>query len=141
MHYPCSTYQDLPQFDNIDLEQQLAQVLTAIDTAKQQIDQLVDDHCTGQTLLRQLEQLQNAIDKPFSPISHLSGVANTDQVRDLYQQAINALTEYGTQIGQHAGLYAAYKQLALDTLDSADQEAVKQSILGFELSGIGLESE
>ncbi len=141
MHYPCSTVQDLPQFDTLDVDSQLKAVLAAIAEARSTIDQMVKQQLTAGEFLRALEQLQLSIDNPFSPISHLHGVANTDDIREAYNSAIQALTDYGNWVGQHRGLYQCYEAIDTSTLNSADQEAVRQSLLSFKLSGIDLPEE
>jgi len=142
MHYPCNTVQDLPKFKQINLAEQLNRVLARIERARQATETIVSQTFdTPDGAIRALELLQNDIDKEFSPISHLSGVANTDEVRDVYQQALEALTDYGNWVGQHQPLFKLYQQLDQDLLSAADKQAVENQLLSFRLSGIDLNED
>jgi len=142
MHYPCNTVQDLPKFEQIDLAKQLHLVLERISSARNEIEAIVGQNfIQADGALRALEQVQNNIDREFSPISHLSGVANTDDVRDAYQKAVEALTDYGNWVGQHQGLFELYSSIDTSLLAAADVKAVENQLLSFKLSGINLDEQ
>ncbi len=47
----------------------------------------------------------------FSPVSHLNSVKNSPELREAYEQTLPLLSEYSTRVGQHEGLYKAYRDL------------------------------
>jgi oligopeptidase A len=47
----------------------------------------------------------------FSPVSHLNSVKNSPELREAYEQTLPLLSEYSTWVGQHEGLYKAYRDL------------------------------
>ncbi|VEB90850.1 oligopeptidase A [Citrobacter koseri] len=47
----------------------------------------------------------------FSPVSHLNSVKNSPELREAYEQTLPLLSEYSTWVGQHEGLYNAYRDL------------------------------
>ncbi len=81
----------------------------------------------------------------FSPVSHLNSVKNSPELREAYEQTLPLLSEYSTRVGQHEGLYKAYRDLRdgdhYATLNTAQKKAVDNALRDFELSGIGLPKE
>lgn len=81
----------------------------------------------------------------FSPVSHLNSVKNSPELREAYEQTLPLLSEYSTWVGQHEGLYKAYRDLRdgdhYATLSTAQKKAVDNALRDFELSGIGLPKE
>lgn len=78
----------------------------------------------------------------FSPVSHLNSVKNSPELREAYEQTLPLLSEYSTQVGQHEGLYKAYRDLRdgdhYAELNTAQKKSVDNALRDFELSGIGL---
>jgi oligopeptidase A len=44
-------------------------------------------------------------------VSHLNSVKNSPELREAYEQTLPLLSEYSTWVGQHEGLYKAYRDL------------------------------
>lgn len=78
----------------------------------------------------------------FSPVSHLNSVKNSPELREAYEQTLPLLSEYSTWVGQHEGLYKAYRDLRdgdhYAELNTAQKKSVDNALRDFELSGIGL---
>ena len=96
----------------------------------------------GKHLIPTLELIEEDIGRRFTPLRHLNSVASTPEVRKAYEQVLAALTDYETWLGQHQGLYEAFKALA-DTpgfvrRPRAEQALVRHALLGFRLSGADL---
>ncbi len=70
---------------------------------------------------------------------------NSPELREAYEQTLPLLSEYSTWVGQHEGLYKAYRDLRdgdnYATLNTAQKKAVDNALRDFELSGIGLPAE
>jgi oligopeptidase A len=100
---------------------------------------------TWQTLVAPMEAGDDAINSFWSPVSHLNGVKNSDELRDVYNACLPKLTEYSTEIGQNKELFQAYQQLAssteFQTLNTAQQKTISNALRDFTLSGIALEGE
>lgn len=81
----------------------------------------------------------------FSPVSHLNSVKNSPELREAYEQTLPLLSEYSTWVGQHEGLYKAYRDLRdgdhYAELNTAQKKSVDNALRDFELSGIGLPKE
>jgi len=67
---------------------------------------------------------------------------NSDELRDAYNVCLAKLSEYGTELGQHEGLYKAFKHVAesvdYEALDVAQKKIIDNAMRDFRLSGIDL---
>lgn len=100
----------------------------------------VDTRFTWNNLVAQLNEASNRLERTWSPVSHLNAVVNTDELRKEYNSNLPRLSDYHTEMGQNAALYAAIRSIRAqdDTLDSAQQKSLDDSLLGFKLSGVAL---
>ncbi len=93
-------------------------------------------------LIHPLEELDNEMERMWSPISHMNGVVNTPELRDAYTACLPKLSEYSTEMGQNKALFEALQQIQdkQDTLnlDSAQRKSLEDSLKGFRLSGVNL---
>ncbi|MFP1592379.1 hypothetical protein ACLB1M_27430 [Escherichia coli] len=96
-------------------------------------------------LCQPLAEVDDVLGRIFSPVSHLNSVKNSPELREAYEQTLPLLSEYSTWVGQHEGLYKAYRDLRdgdhYATLNTAQKKAVDNALRDFELSGIGLPIE
>ncbi|MFT3929084.1 MAG: oligopeptidase A [Spongiibacteraceae bacterium] len=92
-----------------------------------------------------IEELEDRLEKVWSPVGHLNGVMNTPEWRQAYEAVLPKLTEYHTELGQNRKLYEAYKKLAESTeyarLDEARRKVIDNALRDFRLSGVALEGE
>ncbi|WP_439257637.1 oligopeptidase A [Lonepinella sp. BR2271] len=92
-----------------------------------------------------LAEVNDRLSKAWSPVGHLNAVKNSPELRDAYQSCLPLLSEYGTWVGQHKGLYEAYLSLKnspeFARYSVAQKKAIENSLRDFELSGIGLPAE
>ncbi len=77
----------------------------------------------------------------FSPVSHLNSVKNSRNCVKRTNKPCRCC-QNTAQVGQHEGLYKAYRDLRdgdhYATLNTAQKKAVDNALRDFELSGIGL---
>ena len=136
----------LPKFSNINLEDVEKELDALLASNQDKIKALTSNdqtHVSWANFAAPMETLSDELNQFWSPISHLNMVQNTPELRDVYNACLPKLTQYFTDLGQNKGLYQAYKTLAgkVDELDKAQQEALRQNIRSFELSGVALEGE
>ncbi len=100
---------------------------------------------TWDNLCQPLAESDDRLSRIWSPIGHLNSVKNSPELRAAYEQALPLLSEYGTWVGQHEGLYQAYRSLkegaAFEALSVPQRKAVDNALRDFELSGIGLSAD
>ena len=147
MTNPLLTPFSLPPFSAIKPEHVVPAVTAALDECRATVERVVAQPgpYTWQNLCQPLAEADDRLGRIFSPVSHLNSVKNSPELREAYEGALPLLSEYGTWVGQHAGLYQAYRSLkdgsTYATLSVPEQKAVDNALRDFELSGIGLPSE
>ncbi|MFZ4832433.1 oligopeptidase A [Rouxiella sp. Mn2063] len=137
----------LPPFSSIRPEHIVPAVQSVIDECRAVVEQLVAQSgpFTWDNLCQPLAESDDRLNRIFSPIGHLNSVKNSPELREAYEQCLPLLSEFGTWMGQHAGLYQAYRSLKdganFATLTLAQQKSIDNALRDFELSGIGLSPE
>lgn len=144
MSNPLLTKTDLPEFSKIKPEHIKPAVEQAIDQGKKAIDAVValDVPYTWDNLVAHLDEVDDKLERIWSPVSHMNSVVNSDELRDAYDSCLAMLSEYGTWVGQHQGLFNAYQQLADSpeflAMNKAQQKVIRNALRDFKLSGIAL---
>jgi oligopeptidase A len=104
-----------------------------------------DTAYTWDNLIRPLEELEDRLNKAWSPVNHLHSVLDSDALRAAYNACLPKLSAYSTELGQHQGLYRAYRQIADGAeyvrLDPAQRKVIDDALRDFRLSGIALPPE
>ncbi|MBT0724861.1 oligopeptidase A [Rosenbergiella sp. S61] len=147
MTNPLLTPFSLPPFSAIKPEHVVPAVTAALDECRATVERVVAQPgpYTWHNLCQPLAEADDRLGRIFSPVSHLNSVKNSPELREAYEGVLPLLSEYGTWVGQHAGLYQAYRSLKdsaeFAALALAEQKAVDNALRDFELSGIGLPSD
>lgn len=136
----------LPPFSAIRPEHIEPAITTLIDQVKVVINQVVErGENQWDSLVAPIEQAQERLSEAFSPVSHMKGVCDTPALRDAYNACLPKLSELSTWMGQHQGLYEAYKTLAasesFNDLTVAQQKVLTDAVRDFELAGVGLSGD
>ncbi|MCL1120929.1 oligopeptidase A [Shewanella seohaensis] len=145
MSNPLLNGAKLPLFSQIKPEHIQVAVEQAIAQCRAKIDEVLQNSgpFTWDNLVAPLEQVDDELSQIWSPVSHMNSVVSTDEWRAAHDACLPLLSEYGTYVGQHQGLYQAYKSLRaspeFDQLSQAQQMVIEHSLRDFELSGIGLD--
>lgn len=145
MSNPLLNGAKLPLFSQIKPEHIQVAVEQAIAQCRAKIDEVLQNPgpFTWDNLVAPLEQVDDELSQIWSPVSHMNSVVSTDEWRAAHDACLPLLSEYGTYVGQHQGLYQAYKSLRasadFDQLSQAQQMVIEHSLRDFELSGIGLD--
>ncbi len=134
----------LPQFSNLNIEQQKQQIETLLDQGKQLLQAVVAAQNFQQALstVEGFDQFENSFNEAFGILSHLNAVMNTTELREVYQALLPQISDFYTQVGQSEVLYQNYQFLAdqteFSTLRPALQSAIRHAIKDFKLSGVAL---
>ncbi|SFN41339.1 oligopeptidase A [Izhakiella capsodis] len=137
----------LPPFSAIKPEHVVPAVQQALDDCRAAVEKAVAHGApwNWDNLVQPLAEVDDRLSRLFSPVSHLNSVKNSPELREAYEQVLPLLSEYGTWVGQHEGLYQAYRNLkengSYNSLTLAKKKAVDNALRDFELSGIGLSKE
>ncbi|MFE8146838.1 oligopeptidase A [Brenneria goodwinii] len=137
----------LPPFSKIKTEDIVPAVKDALEACRQTVENVVAQPgpFTWDNLCQPLADSDDRLGRIFSPIGHLNAVKNSPELRSAYEQCLPLLSEHSTWVGQHAGLYQAYRSLKegehYAAMSVAQKKAVDNALRDFELSGIGLPPE
>ncbi|MDD1650368.1 MAG: oligopeptidase A [Methylococcaceae bacterium] len=147
MTNPLLESQELPAFSRIEPEHVLPAMTRLIDESRRAIDTLLASggpHTWG-NLVEPLEDIDDRINRAWSPVSHLNSVVNSDELREAYNACLPLLSEYATEVGQNDALYQAYHSLAerpdFALLDRAQRKIIENALRDFRLSGVALPAE
>lgn len=133
---------NLPQFSNLDLEtyvprldKLLASNLKKIETilAAKQFDW---DH-----VMRPMEDMDDAIERFWSPMAHQHAVVNSQALRECYQACLPKLSAYESAIGQNQALFEAIQAIDQSHLNPVQIKIITDALRDFKLSGVALSPE
>jgi oligopeptidase A len=145
MTNPLLDQNGLPPFSRIKPEHVKPAIETLLSESRQLVEQLLQQHSqySWNNLIEPLDAMDDRINRAWSPVSHMNSVMNTEALRDAYNECLPILSEYGTDMGQHEGLYRAYRQIAegdeYQRLDTAQKKVIDNALRDFCLSGIELD--
>lgn len=148
MSNPLLALNGLPPFSKIKPEHVEPAVDQLVAEGRLAVKELLDSlqspylHTNWETLVEPLEALNDRLSRTWSPVAHMNAVVNSDALRDAYNACLPKLSEYNTEMGQHKGLHAAYKQIAesdeYQHLDRGQKKIIDNALRDFRLSGIEL---
>lgn len=147
MSNPLLEQTGLPAFSKIKPEHVKPAVEQAIADCKQSIAKALADNneYTYQNIIEATDDSDDRLSKLWSPVGHLNSVLNSDELREAYESCLPLLSEYSTFVGQHEGLYQAFKAIAerddFSELSTAEQKVITNGLRDFKLSGIALSDE
>jgi len=147
MDNPLLKKSTLPAFNSIEakhIEPAIDQILKEY---RKTLTELLSKNTryTWENLIQALENEADRLNRAWSPVNHLHSVADNDELRESYNACLPKLTEFSTEMGQHEGLYQAYRQIKesddFDSLHHAQKKSIENGLRDFELSGIGLDEK
>lgn len=133
----------LPKFTTIDTDTFVEHLDRLLQFNLDQIAAILSKHrkYTWDNLMRPMEDMDDALERFWSPLSHLHAVLNSKKLRACYQACLPKLSAYDAAIGHNQALYDAVKTIDTDNLDAAQKKIIEDAIRDFELSGVALSSE
>ncbi|MRI58023.1 MAG: peptidase M3 [Epsilonproteobacteria bacterium] len=124
--------------ENIDLQKEL--VLKTLQENKKRIEELLKiEPKTYDNFVRPLQLMEERLGFYFSPIAHLNYVKNSPKTQEVYNALLPQLSSYHTELGQNVQIYEALKVIAQEPLEQERRKVVRDMLLEFELSGVGLD--
>ena len=133
----------LPAFSDI----RPGQVLPALEVLLEEYREGVKSYLgmarkSGWELVEAETAWADSLARAWSPVSHLNAVADSDELREVYNAGRERLTAHGSWRQQHAGLFGVYRALADDPgfpeLDAARRRIVELELRDFHLAGVDL---
>jgi oligopeptidase A len=135
----------LPAFDRIRATEVEPRIRELLERNRGEVAALESQpHPTFANTVLPLEQLSHGLSRTWSPISHLNGVLNSDELRASYNACLPLLSNYWTDLAQSEPLFRAYRTIAAneaDRLDRAQRRLIERALEDFRLAGVGLSTE
>lgn len=143
---PLLSEYHLPPFADIKPEHIVPAIEQRIAACKSTIEQVLErGDYSWQGLVAPLEEVDDLLERSWSPVSHLNAVVSSPELREAHDACLPMLSDYGTYVGQHEGLYKAFQALAdsdeFESLSEAQRKVVSDTLRDFKLSGVALPKE
>ena len=143
MNNPLLTDDLLPKFDHVRTEHMEPAIDQILSENRVKISQLAEqEDPIWDTLAQPMQAMEDKLSNAWSVISHLNGVMNNDDLRKVYKNCLEKLTEYSTELSQNEALCNAYKKLAarddFKNLSEAQRKSVENTLRDFHLGGVDL---
>ncbi|MDG1815254.1 MAG: oligopeptidase A [Glaciecola sp.] len=140
------TQDGLPHFSAIQAQDIVPTITDAIAQCKSVIETVVAaQDASYAAVYLTIDEVDTRLSNLWSPVSHMNSVLSNDEWREAHDACLPLLSEYGTWVGQHEGLYQLYKTLhesaEFATLDTAQQKMITNTLRDFTLSGIALDTD
>lgn len=140
MSNPLLDFSDLPAFDRIAptdvapaIDALLAQSSAALETVT-----APDFPAQWQAMAQVLDVTTEKLGRAWGAVNHLNSVADTPALRAAYNEVLPRVTEFWTRLGADERLYAKYKAIPPESLNTEQRQAVKNAVRNFVLSGAEL---
>ena len=138
----------LPHFDKIKAEHiapAVKDVLVHVNKKFDELEASLTDNFTPtwENLLQPLDDIDLAVFRVWSPVGHLMGVMNSDEIRKAYETMQPDVVKFGLRTSQSGKIFknlekiqnsSSFKQLA-----RPKQRIIERNILSMRLSGVGLQ--
>ncbi|MDH5436829.1 MAG: M3 family metallopeptidase, partial [Gammaproteobacteria bacterium] len=147
MKNPLINLTTLPPFSEIKPEHVEPAIDQILAESRSALEQLLDSntHYTWDNLIQPLDDLEDRLERAWSPVGHMNSVVNSDELREAYNACLPKLSEYSTELGQNEKLFQAIKFIAesdeFKTLDTAQKKTIENELRDFRLSGIELDEK
>lgn len=130
----------LPDFTTIDPTSFPERLKTLLNQQQQRFEACLETTTsfTWENLIQVLEDIEDQIEKFFSPLSHLNAVKNSKAMRKAYEACLPLLTQFETRLHQNKVLYKAIQSIPLTSLNSTQQKIIQDRLRDFEHAGVAL---
>ncbi len=145
MANPLLQSHELPPFSDIRPEHIEPAIREVLDENRAKLRALLDAKAnTWSSLVVPLEEMQHRLSRTWSPIGHMNGVVNSDELRAAYNACLPLLTAWHTDLAQNADLYRAYEHILKNegpSLTAAQRKLLENALRDFRLAGVALPDE
>ncbi|MBX2868940.1 MAG: oligopeptidase A [Acidiferrobacterales bacterium] len=141
---PLLDLSGLPKFDAILPQHVEPAVDYILGRNRKKINELIEtvEEPNWENFMAPLEVLDDELEKVWAPVSHLNGVRDSDELREVYQACLPKLSDYASELGQDKRLFEKVKAIkesdAFAALDAEKRKLIDNALRDFRLSGIDL---
>ena len=140
---PLLDLSGLPRFEEIEAHHVEAALDEVLATNREQISALEShaDSADWTSFARPLEDLDERLQRVWSPVSHLNAVVDSDASRQAYEACLAKVSAYETQMGQNQALFKGFQRLQEtgEGAGTARRRVISNALRDFRLSGVELD--
>ncbi len=142
---PLLDFSGLPRFAEIKPEHVAPAMTRLLAEARLAVRQAEDAPATWESFVAPLEDANERVGRAWGQVSHLHAVMDMPPLREAYNAALPAVTQYWTELGQNLRLFVKYRALRaapeFARLTAARQKVIENALRDFRLSGAELPAE
>lgn len=140
---PLLNWDDLPPFDRIETHHIEPGIRAMLERCEQDVARLEETAPRAWSeLMDPLEKIEDDLSRTWGIVSHLHGVKNSPELREVYDPLLAEVVRFSNRLGQSQPLYQAYCALRDSEearhFDPAQQRILESAIREAELNGVGL---
>jgi oligopeptidase A len=136
---------DLPAFSSIRVANIQPVLRELLDAHRAQLAALLTPpELTWDSLVVPLEEMHHRLARTWSPVGHMNGVVNSDELRAAYNACLPLLTTWHTELAQNERLYRAYETILANEgkrLTAGQRKLLQNALRDFRLAGVALPAE
>ncbi|MBF0282791.1 MAG: M3 family metallopeptidase, partial [Zetaproteobacteria bacterium] len=137
---------NLPDFDHLHIEDILTNLDACIAESHVQIDAVTTIATPNwQNTIHPLEQLDDNLQQLWGTVTHLNAVRDSEALRQVYQQGVQRVTAWHSEVAQNEALYASIKSLRASNAylqcNAHQQKVIDNMLRDFRLAGADLVGE
>lgn len=142
-----TTQTKLPIFSTLDLDQIEPQLDALLTKNRAQLKSLLAQKTqpSFDNLMQPIEEMDDALQNLWAPVSHLHGVADSEKLRTVYKNCLVKLSDYQMEIMQNTALFKAVQAIhdhdSFQHLHVAQKKIIHNSLRDFKLAGVHLQEE
>ncbi len=136
---------DLPAFSSIRIANVEPVLRELLDAHRAQLAALLlQPEPSWDSLVMPLEEMHHRLARTWSPVGHMNGVVNSDELRAAYNACLPLLTAWHTELAQNERLYRAYETILANEgarLSAGQRKLLQNALRDFRLAGVALPAE
>ena len=100
----------LPPFDKIMVRHIEPAINYMIDENRKELKYIIKNtkNYTWKNFFQKIENMEDRLQRVWSPVSHLHSVADNNELRKAYNNCLTKLSNYSTEMGQNIDLFKTY---------------------------------
>jgi oligopeptidase A len=136
---------ELPAFSAIKPADVEGKLRVLLEGNRAELERLLSNNAaTWDSLIVPLEEMQHRLSRTWSPVGHMNGVVNSDELRAAYNACLPLLTAWNTDLAQNERLYQAYETVLKNEgarLTAGQRKLVENALRDFRLAGVALPAD
>jgi oligopeptidase A len=136
---------DLPAFSSIRIANVEPVLRELLDAHRAQLAALLlQPEPSWDSLVMPLEEMHHRLARTWSPVGHMNGVVNSDELRAAYNACLPLLTAWHTELAQNERLYRAYETILANEgarLSAGQRKLLQNALRDFRLAGVALPAQ